>query len=292
MAQWRAWYAWFLRNESAVVRWVRAASGALLGEMPVLAAGTALFAIVAMVPTLAAVVSIYGIVSDPVEIEAHLLSLETVMPHDVIRFVGDQLVRQATRSHGTLGLQVAISIAVATFSARTSAQALINALNRAYRVPEHRTPVHRLALSVAVALATLVGLMVLFTTVVALPGLVEAAGLSGYDVVRVVRWPSLLGVVLCTLGLMYRYAPSPRPIGTDRHVWPGAVVATFSLVVVSWGLSLWVDHAANYEAFYGAFGSVIVVILWFYFSTIALVIGGFVNAELERQAGAPSAERA
>ena len=49
--------------------------------------------------------------------------------------------------------------------------------------------------------------------------------------------------------------------------------------------------SSNYELFYGAFGSVIVIVLWFYLSTIALVIGGFVNAEIERHSGAPEPER-
>ncbi|MBV8761292.1 MAG: YihY/virulence factor BrkB family protein, partial [Deltaproteobacteria bacterium] len=48
---------------------------------------------------------------------------------------------------------------------------------------------------------------------------------------------------------------------------------------------------ASYEAFYGAFGSVIVIVLWFYFSTMTLVIGGFFNAELERHSGAPAPDR-
>ena len=74
---------------------------------------------------------------------------------------------------------------------------------------------------------------------------------------------------------------------TVRHTWPGAGVATVALLAVSWGLSLWVDYAANFEAFYGAFGSVVVIVLWFYFSTLALVVGGFVNAELERHAEFP-----
>ena len=56
-------------------------------------------------------------------------------------------------------------------------------------------------------------------------------------------------------------------------------------------LSQWVERIATYELFYGAFGSVIVIVLWFYFSTIALVIGGFVNAELERHGGAPAPDR-
>jgi membrane protein len=72
---------------------------------------------------------------------------------------------------------------------------------------------------------------------------------------------------------------------------PGAVIATVLLLIVSWGLSLYVDNIANTELVYGAFGSVIVTVLWFYFSTMALLIGGFVNAELERHRGAPEPER-
>ena len=107
---------------------------------------------------------------------------------------------------------------------------------------------------------------------------------------RILRWPLMLGLVLGTLGLMYRFAPSPRPLA-KRHIWPGAGIATSLLILVSWALSLWVDNVATYATFYGAFGSVIILILWFYLSTIALIVGGFVNAELERGAGAPQPDR-
>ena len=72
---------------------------------------------------------------------------------------------------------------------------------------------------------------------------------------------------------------------------PGAAISTCLLLVVSWALSLWVDKISNAELIYGAFGSVIVTLLWFYLSTMTLVIGGFVNAELERHRGAPEPER-
>jgi membrane protein len=74
-------------------------------------------------------------------------------------------------------------------------------------------------------------------------------------------------------------------------LWPGAGIATVLLVVVSVGLSQWVTRVATYNVVYGTFGSIIVVMLWFYLSTIALVLGGFVNAELERHAGAPEPDR-
>lgn len=287
----RSWVAWVRTSDSAAAHWLRAAHDALLGEMPVLAAGTALFAIVATVPTLAAAVGVYGLIADPHEIHGHLRGLEAVLPSEVVAFVGDQLERQAQRSTGELGLAIATSVAVAVYSARGAARALIAVLNRAYRVRDRRHPIHRILLSLAIAAATLVGLMLMFGAVVALPGILALLHLHGFDLARWLRWPSLMGLLYGALLLLYRYGPPPRPLGAERRLWPGSLVATLLLMVVSWGLSQWVERVGSYELFYGAFGSVVVVLLWFYLSTIALVIGGFLNAELERAAGAPAPDR-
>ena len=272
------------------MHWLRAARDALLGEMPVLAAGTALFAILATVPTLAAVVGVYGLVADPYEIHSHLRGLDTVLPLEVVGFIGDQLERQAKRSSGELGLAVATSIVVAVYSARGAARALIAVLNRAYRVRDRRRAVHKILLSIAMAAVTLVGLMLMFGVVVALPGILALLHLRGFGLVRWFRWPILMAILYSALLLLYRYGPSPRPLA-ERHLWPGSLIATLLLVLVSLGLSQWVERVSNYELFYGAFGSVVVVLLWFYLSTIALVLGGFINAELERHAGAPAPDR-
>jgi membrane protein len=98
--------------------------------------------------------------------------------------------------------------------------------------------------------------------------------------------------VYVALLLLYRFAPSPRPLAdAPRHLWPGAVITTVLLVAMSWALTLWVDRVADYNLWYGAFGSVVILMLWCYLSTIAIVLGGFVNAELERHAGAPAPDR-
>ena len=259
--------------------------------MPVLAAGTALFAILATVPTLAAVVGVYGLVADPHQIHGHLRGLSSVLPSEVLGFIGDQLERQAQRSSGELGFAVATSILVAMYSARGAARALISVLNRAYRVRERRRTLHKILISIAMAAVTLVGLMLMFGVVVALPGIVALAHLRGLGLVSLLRWPILMAILYAALLLLYRYGPSPRPLGTERHLWPGALFATLLLILVSWGLSAWVERVSNYALFYGAFGSVVVVLLWFYLSTISLVFGGFLNAELERHAGAPAPDR-
>jgi membrane protein len=283
--------AWVRTSDSAFAHWLRAAHDALLGEMPVLAAGTALFAILSTVPALAAVVGVYGLVADAHRIHGHLRGLQSVLPPEVVAFVSDQLERQAKRSNGELGLAVATSIVVAVYSARGAARALIAVLNRAYRVRERRHTLQKILVSLGMAAATLVGLMLMFGVVVALPGIIALLHLRGMGLVGWLRWPCLMAILYAALLLLYRYGPTPRSLGTERHLWPGSLTATLLMVIVSWALSQWVERVSNYELFYGAFGSVVVVLLWFYLSTIALVLGGFVNAELERHAGAPGPDR-
>ena len=302
----QAWGHWWRTSDSVLARWLRAAREALLGEMPILAAGTALFAIIALVPTLAAAVALFGLIADPFEIPGQLDALKHVLPIEVLKFIEHQLERQASRSNGELGLQLGISIFLAVFSARGSARALVDSLNRAYRVREQRTGLQRLALTLMMSTATLVGIITMFALLVALPAIVGAINHRWVQWAMLLRWPALLAVVFLSLLALYRYGPSPRPLGPKervetpvslpqhpiRHIClPGAVIATVLLLIVSWGLSLYVDNIASTEIIYGAFGSAIVTVLWFYLSTMALLIGGFVNAELERHRGAPQPDR-
>ncbi len=274
-----------------LAHWLRAAHEALLGEMPILAGGTALFAVFAVVPTLAASVAVYSIVADPAQINAHLQGLERVLPPNVVAFIADQLERQSKRSTKEIGIAVGFSVLVAVFSARGAARALIDTLNRAYRVRERRGTIHKLLITIAMAACTLLGLIVMLGIVVALPAVFAMFNLDDYGLVHWLRWPVLMMVSLGCLMLLYRFAPSPRDLGTERHLWPGALTATVLLVLMSWALSLYVDRVANYDLWYGTFGSVVVVLLWFYVSTIVIVLGGFVNAELERHSGAPAPDR-
>lgn len=292
MKFWERWAHWFLSSESLPARWIRAGREALFGEMPALAGGTALFAIFAVVPTMAAAVAIYGVVADPIEIQRHLRGLETVLPPGVVGFLSDQLERQTQRSNRDLGFALVVSIVIAVFSARGAARAMLDALNRAYRVRERREWLHKTLVTIAMATGTLIGLMLMFIVVVALPAVFSVMGFDAdYGLVRWLRWPALMAVLFSSLVLLYRFGPSPRPLAGVRHLWPGALLGTVLLVGVSWALSVWVDRVANYNLWYGAFGTTIIVMLWFYLSTIAIVIGGFVNAELERHSGAPAPDR-
>jgi membrane protein len=214
-----------------------------------------------------------------------------VLPPQVVAFISEQMARKAGGSQSELGVALAVSVIVALFASRGAARALIDSLNRAYRVRERRSTVQKFLITLAMGGGTLLGLLMMLGAVVALPAIFAVTRLGNYAIVEWLRWPVLMSVTFVTLLALYRYAPSPRPLGTERHLWPGAVVGTTLLVAVSIGLSVWVDRVATYDLWYGAFGSVVVVLLWFYLSVFALVLGGFVNAELERHAGAPAPDR-
>jgi membrane protein len=283
--------AWVNHSDSITAHWLRAGHDALLGEMPILAGGTALFAVVSVVPILAATVALYGMIADPTQIDEHLQGLESILPPQVVGFIAEQLARKAASSGRELGLAVAISVVVALMASRGAARALIDSLNRAYRVREQRRTLQKLLVTLAMAGGTLIGILLMLGVVVALPAIFAIAGLDNYAIVQWLRWPALMSIMFCTLLALYRYAPSPRPLGTVRHLWPGALTATILVVIVSVGLSIWVDRVAAYDLWYGAFGSAVVVLLWFYLAVMSLVVGGFVNAELERHAGAPAPDR-
>jgi membrane protein len=158
-------------------------------------------------------------------------------------------------------------------------------------VRERRKPLVKFLVTLAMAAGTIVGLLVLFGVTVALPAVLSMTGFGENELLAFLRWPVLMALVFGALLALYRYAPSPRDLGTERHLWPGALIGMAMLILVSFGLSQYVERIGRFDVVYGAFGGVIVVLLWFYLSVIALVIGGFVNAELERHAGAPASDR-
>ena len=142
-------------------------------------------------------------------------------------------------------------------------------------------------LSLVAAVGVMLALLISVLVLVALPTLgsllrVDASAVAWLELLR---WPVLLVIVVSGLLLVYRAAGNPhgrpRVPGPRARIVPGAVLATVAWMVVSFGLELWVDRVANYQVLYGAFASVIVLILWFYTSAMCILIGAVVNAELD-----------
>jgi membrane protein len=90
----------------------------------------------------------------------------------------------------------------------------------------------------------------------------------------------LLGAGLLLLGGFYRFAVE-HPPGVRRRVWPGAAAAIAWWLVVSWAFGAYVVSIADYALYYGSLAAVAVLLVWLYLTSLALVLGAEVNAELE-----------
>ncbi|MEZ4366038.1 MAG: YihY/virulence factor BrkB family protein [Kofleriaceae bacterium] len=248
------------------------------GELTIAGGGIALFALLATIPALAAMVSLYALVADPADIPGHLGPLARVLPAAVVDFLVGEL-RRASSSTGELSATLVSSSLIALYSARNAIDAVIEGLGRAYRVPDERTRWHRMITTLVAASVVLLALVVLVLVVVALPEVatVLGAGRGVTSTLELVRWPGLLVATTAGLVALYRTGASGGR-RVRRHAVPGAVVATLGWLLVSYGLEVWVDRVADYQILYGAFASVIVLLIWFYGSAMCVLVGAVVNA--------------
>jgi membrane protein len=266
-------------------------------DVPLLAAGVAFFALLALVPALVALVSVYGLVADPGGIERQIEDLLAAAPQEVRDLVTSQLSSIVAGSSSGLGVGVIVGLVVALWSASAGMQHLIGAVNLAYDQEETRGFVKLRGLALVLTVAALVALAAVVAGFIVVPELLEDEGAQavGKAAILVVRWPLLAVLGLLGLAVLYRYAPD-RDQGRGRWRWvtPGAVFAVVVWVIASVGFSIYTANFGRYNETYGALGAIVVVMLWLYITAYVVIVGAEINAELERQrarAGAVGAPR-
>jgi membrane protein len=98
--------------------------------------------------------------------------------------------------------------------------------------------------------------------------------------VDIAGFGAMVSFVVVSLGLLYRYGPA----GAGRIFFaPGAAVATFVWLLGSWGFGLYVGHFAAYDALYGPLATLIGLMMWFYLTAYAVLLGAELNAALDHQ---------
>jgi membrane protein len=253
-------------------------------HMGIIAGGVAFYGFLAIFPAIAALISIYGLVSDPAQVEEQLMALGGVLPDDVLAILQEQMGRVVATSGTALGGGAIVSLGLALWSARRGMRSLIEALNVAYAEEERRGLVRRYGLTLVFTLGAVLAVVLAVAIVVALPSLLGLLGLDAFarGAVAVLRWPLLAALLLAGLAVVYRYGPS-REDAKWRWVTPGAALATVLWILGSLGLSAYVENFGAFHETYGALGAVAILLLWFFLSAFVVLLGAEVNAEAERQ---------
>jgi membrane protein len=249
-----------------------------------IAAGVTYYALLALFPALAALVGLYGLFVDPATIGEHVDRLAGILPEGGLQVVRDELGRVAAQSSNTLGFAFIAGLGVALWSANAGMKAIFDALNVVYDETEKRGLLELNALSLAFTAGALLFVLTALGAMVVIPVLLDYLGLSGMaDVlIRVLRWPALLLVLMLLLSVLYRYGPS-REEARWRWVTWGSAFAAVAWLVASMLFSWYATNFGNYNATYGSLGAVIGFMVWIWISAIVILVGAEINAETEHQ---------
>ena len=253
-------------------------------NVSLVAAGLAMYALLSVVPALAAAVSFYGLLFTPADTIKHMNAVSALVPPGVRDIFNSELQDVARRQTGTLTFAAMLALLVALASARSGMAALMQAANIAYQEREKRGFFKQLMTSVSFTLGAILGFVVMLLLALAVPMVFKASISSPWveSVVTTLRWALLWAFAVLGLAVTYRFAPA-RELARWRWVTWGSVVAATLWVTGSLLFAFYLRTFGSYAKMYGVLGAVVVLLMWFYLSSFFVVLGAEINAEMERQ---------
>ncbi|MCW2243457.1 YihY/virulence factor BrkB family protein [Azospirillum canadense] len=261
-------------------------------NISIVAAGVAYYALFAIFPAIAALVSIYGLAFDPAGVERQISQLADFLPPEALKVLSDQAHSVATAPRQGLGFGVLFGFVLTLWSASRGTNSLITALNIAYGEEERRSFIRLALISLGLTIAALLFLIVTLGLIVAVPAVINLLGLQdtiiGW-VASLARWPILAVAVVLVLAVLYRYGPDRREPKWRWVTW-GSAIATMLWILASVGFSLYVSHFGSYNQTYGSVGAGVVLLLWFNLTSYVILMGAELNAEIEHQTARDTTE--
>ena len=255
-------------------------------ELDLIAAGVAFYAFLAMFPAAAAIIAIWGMISDADLIRQEIALSKGFLPEQAYELIIDQINSLLTMNSGGIGLTTALSTAFALWSARAGVAALIRGLNAIHHLPNRAGHWHQ-----ARALVMTLGMVALVIAVlimaVILPLAMAMLPLDHYAA-RLLTWSNLaLGTAAAILSIGAAYRLGPNFSGRNRPPllsW-GLLVALVRWVGATRLFMLYLENFHSFNRIYGSIGAVVVLLMWLYVSAYAVLLGAAVDAERGRKRG-------
>jgi membrane protein len=256
-----------------------------------IAAGVTFYVLLAIFPAIAALVSLYGLFADPQTISEHIKDIGAVLPGGAVDIIAEQINRVTAQGSGTLGVTFFTGLAISLWSANAGIKALVDALNIVYGEKEKRGFIKLNALSLTFTVGIIAFMLLAMGAMVALPIALDYIGLGRTTeiLIKLGRWPVMFLVVASGIALLYRYGPS-RDTAKWRWVTWGSALAAFIWIVASILFSWYAANFGSYNKTYGSLGAVIGFMTWIWISTIVILVGAELDAEMEHQTARDTTE--
>ena len=248
------------------------------------AGGVTFYGLLSLFPAVTVLVSLYGLIADPQSIAQHLQTLSGILPEGAMSIIREQAMRIARGDHAQLSVAAAVGVLIALWSANAAMKAMMDALNIAYDTEEKRGFIKLNAVSLLFTISAILGLIVMFAVVAAVPVVLEMFWLGAMVdlLLWAGRWPVIFFLIILALAVLYRYGPS-RPDVRWRWITPGSFIAALGLVVFSMLFSWYAANFGKFNETYGSLGAAIGFMTWMWLSATIVLVGAELNAEIENQ---------
>jgi membrane protein len=246
--------------------------------------GVAFFALLAIFPALATIVSLYSLFGDPHAIPERVALLAGVVPTSIIDLIKEEIRSLAEKNMSTLSTAFLIGLLVSVWSANSGVSALFEALNVVHGETEERGLLQFYATTFAVTLGAVVYGLVAVVGVLSIALRSLGLGENAENLVAIFRWPATLLLVMIWLSVVYRVGPS-RSNAKWRWVTWGSGLAAILLVVVSTIFSWYLAEFNSYDRLYGSLGAVVGFMTWLWISVVVMLLGAELDAAIESKSG-------
>lgn len=249
-----------------------------------LGAGVTFYGILAIFPGIGATLALYGLFADPHSAQQMFDQLSAVLPgggQDILR---DQVARLTGQPAGRLGFAFILGLATSLWSASSGVRALIDTLNIVYGEDEKRSLVRLYLFSLLATIAMILFFVLISIALIAVPIVLDYVWIGDLPatVLDLLRWPILFCIAAFALSVVYRYGPSRREARWRWISW-GSALATVLWLIASLLFSWYAANFGSYNKTYGSLGAIVGFMTWLWLSSVVLLLGAEVNAEMEHQ---------
>jgi len=251
------------------------------------AAALTYYGLLSLFPALIALVSIVGLVGDPASTTQTVTQIVTKLGPSSAADTFAGPIKSITSHRSAAGVLLVVGLATALWSASSYVGAFMRAANVIYETPEGRPFWKLRPLQILVTLVMLLLLAAVALALVLTGPVVDAVagplgvGSTAVSIWNIAKWPVLLGVVVTMFAVLFYAAPNVKLAGF-RWVTPGALFAIVLWLIASAAFAFYVANFGSYDKTYGALGGVVCLLVWFWITNVALLLGMELNSERER----------
>jgi membrane protein len=188
-------------------------------NMGIIAGGVTYGVLLALFPGLAALVSVFGLMADPAQIQEQMNAMAGLMPAESQKLIGDELKQLTEHASGTLSIGVIVGFLIALWSASRGVSALITALNIAYGEKETRGVFKFNLLTIALTIGLIIAGLIAIALIAGMPAILGLIGVGQTTrwLLLVLEWPVVSAFIMLVLAVLYRFAPNAMRHSGDGY---------------------------------------------------------------------------